>query len=281
MSRQFRSPIQWFGGKYTLAPRLLTLMPPHQTYVEAFGGGASLLLAKEQSPVEVYNDLDSDLVNFFRVLRDPQLFPDFYNRAWLTPYSREEHRFCLEHLNDDSNPAERARRFFVLARWSFSGLIGSTFAFSIAGSRNGIAEKASAFRGVLCALPLICERLAGVAVECRDWRGILDLYDRPETFFYLDPPYVPETRRGGSYRCELSTKDHEDLVGALQAIKGKVMLSGYPSSLYDSLGWRRLDWEVTCAAAGRTRASGILGPGGAAKQKRTECVWMNYDDPSQ
>lgn len=134
----------------------------------------------------------------------------------------------------------------------------------------------------ICALPLLCERLAGVAIECRDWRDIIKLYDRPETFFYLDPPYLPKTRRTGGYRHELSDPDHQDLVEALNRIQGKVMLSGYPSELYDSLDWRKVEWDVTCAAAGRTRASGLIGKGTVSeKQKRTECVWMNYDPPKQ
>lgn len=274
--RKFRSPIPWLGGKNALAPKLLELMPgEYETYCEVFGGGASLLLAKDPSPVEVYNDLDDDLNNFFRVLRDPALFCDFYNRAWLTPYSRAEHAFCLEHLNDDPSRVERARRFFVLARYSFSGIIGNSFAVSLC-ARAGMADKANAYRNVLCMLPLISERLAGVEMECYDWRRILDIYDRPTTFFYIDPPYKPSTRKSGKYRRELTEEDHVELIKLLREIQGKVMLSGYPSELYDSLGWRCTTFEVTCAAAGRTRASGLQGAGACKEQKRTECVWMNY-----
>jgi DNA adenine methylase len=245
--------------------------------VEAFGGGGSMLLAKEPSPVEVYNDADADLVNFFRVLRDPHLFPDFYNKAWLSPYSREETEFCKRHLHDDPDPVERARRFFVLARFSFAGIPGNSFGLNVTSSSRGMVEKVSAYRNVLCAIPLIADRLSRVEIECRDFRSILTTYDTEHTFFYLDPPYLPETRKSGKYRCEMTEEDHEDLVKLLQCIKGKVMLSGYPSELYDSLGWTRTNWDVTCRAAGRTRASGLQGEGHVkSNQKRTECVWMNY-----
>ncbi|MCE5322155.1 DNA adenine methylase [bacterium] len=277
MSTQLHSPIQWFGGKQLLAKKLLALIPEHHTYVEPFGGGGSLLLTKDPSPVEVYNDLDGDLVNFFRVLRDPAQFADFYQRAWLSPYSREEYSFCKDHLNDNPDPIERARRFFVLARFSFSGVLGNAFGLGVTSSSRGMAEKASAYKNVLCMLPLISERLSRVEIECYDFRRILKIYDTPETFFYLDPPYVPSTRKGGSYRCEMTEEDHRDLVELLRHVTGKVMLSGYPNELYDTLGWDKQEWEVNCKAAGRTRASGLQGEGHVSeRQKRVECVWRNY-----
>lgn len=164
---RLHSPIQWFGGKQSLAPKLLPLIPEHRTYVEPFGGGASLLLIKEPSPVEVYNDLDSDLVNFFRVLRDPQLFTDFYNRAWFSPCSREEHDFCRLHLNEDPDPVERARRFFVLARYSFSGIPGNAFGLNVTSSSRGMVEKVSAYRSILCIMSAIAERISQVPRWCR------------------------------------------------------------------------------------------------------------------
>ena len=190
---RLHSPIQWFGGKQGLAPKLLPLIPEHRTYVEPFGGGASLLLIKEPSPVEVYNDLDSDLVNFFRVLRDPRQFTEFYNRAWLTLFSREEHDFCRLHLNEDPDPVERARRFFVLARFSFSGIIGNSFGTNVTSSSRGMAQHVSSYRSILCIISAIAERLSRIEIEQRDFRRILSMYDTEHTFFYLDPPYVPST----------------------------------------------------------------------------------------
>ena len=271
---RLRSPIPYFGGKAALADRLISLFPEHKTYVEVFGGGGSILFTKEPSSLEVFNDLSGNVINFFRVVRDREgMFPDLYNRACLSPFSREEWRFCKDHLNDDPDPVERARRFFVLARYSFGGMLGAGFALTV--SKPG--GKARAFGSALCMLPAISERLREVEIEMKDFRDVIRLYDSQETFFYFDPPYLPETRRSGGYECEMTLADHKDLVSRLLNIKGKAMLSGYPSELYDSLGWRRVEWETTCAAAGRTKASGLQGTGAAKqKQKRTECVWMNY-----
>lgn len=274
---RLRPPIPWFGGKQSMAGKLLPLFPEHHTYVEVFGGACSLLFAKDPSPVEVYNDLDSDLVNFMRVLRDRNLFPDFYNRACLSPYSREEWLFCRNHLNDDPDPVERARRFFVLARFSFSGLVGNSFGIDITASKRGMVQKASAYQGVLGMLPRLSERMTSVLIENKDFRDIIKVYDSENTFFYLDPPYLPETRKSGAYKCEMTTQDHHDLIDLLWRIKGKAMLSGYPSDLYDSLDWNKREWSVTCNAAGRTKKSGLQGKGAvSALQKRTECAWTNY-----
>lgn len=273
-----RPPIPYFGGKQLMAGKLLPLFPEHRTYVEVFGGAASLLFAKKPSPVEVYNDLDSDLVNFMRVLRDRDgMFPDFYNRACLSPYSRKEWLFCRDHLNDDPNPVERARRFFVLARFSFSGLVGNSFGIDITGSKRGMVQKASAYQGVLGILPRLSERLMSVLIENRDFRDIIRLYDTEQSFFYFDPPYLPETRRSGAYKHEMTEQDHRELVDILKTIRGKVMLSGYPNDLYDSLGWNKREWLVTCHAAGRTGASNLQGIGRVSElQKRTECAWLNF-----
>lgn len=274
---KLRAPINYFGGKQKMAGKLPPLFPEHHTYVEVFGGAASLLFAKPTSPVEIYNDLDSDLVNFMRVLRDPKLFPEFYHRACLSPYSREEWLYCREHLNDDPNPAERARRFFVVARFSFSGRFGNAFGTCVTGSSRGMARPASAYQGVLGILPRLSERMISVLIENRDFRDIIRLYDTENTFFYLDPPYMPETRRSGAYKYEMTAEDHGLLVEMLRGIKGKAMLSGYPNELYDSLGWKKQEWTVPCSAAGTTRASGLQGVGKVSKlQQRTECAWMNY-----
>lgn len=275
---RLKPPIPWFGGKQQLCSKLLPLFPDHHTHVEVFGGAGALLFAKSPSPVEVYNDVYSDLVNFMRVLRDCDgMFPDFYNRACLSPYSREEWLFCRNHLNDDPDPVERARRFFVLARFSFSGKVGESFGINVAASQRGMVLKASSYRSVIDILPRLSERLVSVLVENRDFRDVVRIYDTDDSFFYLDPPYLPETRRRGKYKHEMTTDDHRDLVELLRNIKGKVMLSGYSSDLYDSLGWNKHEWNVQCRAALRTRTSGLQGASALLSlRKRTECVWLNY-----
>jgi site-specific DNA-adenine methylase len=186
-----RSPIYYFGGKGKMVKNLLPLIPPHKIYVEVFGGGASLLFAKKPSPVEVYNDIDSDLVNFFRVLRDPEKFEQFYRKAVLTPYSREEYCFCRETFRECQDDIERAYRFFVTARMSFSGRILHGWSFTVTDSSRGMAGAVSKWLSCLDGLPDIHERLMRVQIEHDDFRKIIPRYDTLETFFYC----LPESER--------------------------------------------------------------------------------------
>lgn len=266
--------------------KLLPLVPKHRIYVEVFGGGASLLLAKEPSLVEVYNDLDAGLVNLFRVIRDPDLFTEFHKRVQLIPYSRGEfnrYRELWWSGQAPADPVENAVAFFVLARQNFGGRFGDSWGMAVSTSSRGMAHMVSAWLSAIDLLPEVAERLLRVQIECLDWRRLLPIYDTADTFFYLDPPYLPSTRKFGQYTHELSESDHEDLVDALLDLKGKALLSGYANPLYAKLeaaGWHRRDFATSCRAIGRTRASGIRGPGSAtAKAPRTETVWANYDLP--
>jgi DNA adenine methylase len=263
-----------------MVAKLLPLLEqyPHRTYVEAFGGGASLLFAKEPSAVEVYNDLDSGLVNLFRVLRDEEQFERFYWLVQLTPCSREEWRDCRERYEQTTDPVERAYRFYVVARQSFSGLWGSSWSMSVTTSRRGMAIATSKWLGTIEGLPEIHARLMRVQIEHDDWRRVLGTYDTPETLFYLDPPYVPETRSNKRYRHEMTIEDHTELVERLLNLQGWAILSGYGHPVYAPLeeAWRRVEWQTSCFAAGRTRASRLQGKGAALqKQPRTEVVWMS------
>jgi len=273
-----RGPVLWFGGKGHLADKIVALFPPHHTYVEPFGGGASVLFAKAPSPVEVYNDLDEGLVNFFRVLRNREQFEEFHRLVSLTPYSRAEYYSCRSTWEECEGPVERAYRWYVVARQAFSGCLGGGWGPAITHSRRGMAGTTAGWLSVIERLPEIAERLLRVQVECQDWRVILERYDRPETLFYLDPPYIHETRKAGEYKHELSDDDHRDLVDILLNIRGMAVLSGYQHPIYGPLenaGWQRHDYEVPCFAAGRTRATGILGNGASLRmQPRIESVWI-------
>jgi len=262
-----------------MVAKLLPLIPKHKIYVEPFGGGANLLIAKEPSLVEVYNDLDEGLVNFFRVLRDKDKFQKFYEQIVLTPYSRKEFYYCRETWQSETDDVMRAVKWFVMARQSFSGDIYGGWSYSIEQSARGMSSAVSKWLNTIEMLPEICERLLRVQIECNDFRKVMETYDTPETFFYLDPPYVPDTRRAGQYRCEMSIDDHKDLVNILLKINGKAMLSGYDNEIYKPLeiaGWQKLSFEVVSSAAGKTRNSNLQGKGSAKKyQKRIECVWLS------
>jgi DNA adenine methylase len=260
-----------------MAARIAPLFPEHRIYVEPFGGGGSLLFRKEPSEIEVYNDLDSGLVNLFRVLRDPEKFGRFYHYISLTPYSREEYLHCRELLDESNDEIVQAYRWYVVARSSFSGIFGSSWGYTVTKSGQGMAGSCSKWMTAIHTLPAIHERLMRVQVEHSDFRSIIKRFDTPDTLFYLDPPYIPDTRKSGGYRHEMTADDHQELVEILLSVQGKAVLSGYNHPIYKPLenaGWTRTDFQTACAAAGRTRATGIQGEGAALRmQPRTESVW--------
>jgi DNA adenine methylase len=262
-----------------MVKNLLPYIPDHRTYVELFGGGASLLIARDPSPIEVYNDLNSGLVNFFRVLRDTKQFKQFQRLATLTPYAREEFDLCKQSWREQDDPVERAHRWFVVARMSFGGNFHS-WGYGVTGSARGMASQVSRWLGAVESLPEISTRLLRVQVENKDAFALIECYDSPETFFYLDPPYVMSTRKGGAYEHELTDESHRRLVKVLKEIKGKALLSGYANPIYRELersGWHRRDWEAICSLSGRTRLNGLLGEGAAKSQRRVESIWFNYE----
>jgi len=249
---KLRSPIPYFGGKYLLSKKLLPLMPPHKIYVEPFGGAGSLLFAKEPSPVEVYNDIDSGLVTLFRVLRDDEKFEKFYKRVLLTPYSREEYYKFLCEWQDEQDEVEKAYKYYICARMTFGGNItkgGWSF------SHNREASKALSFLSMIELLPEIHERMMRVQIEHRDFRDIFRIYDTENTFFYVDPPYIQELRKSGKYRHELDIESHKELVQILLNLKGKSILTCYYHQVYAPLeenNWKRIDVERKTSIPGRT-----------------------------
>ena len=280
----------WFGGKGNLVRRLLKFVPEHEAYLEPFFGAGSLFFAKEPAKIEVINDIDGDLMNFYAVLRDEEKFARFYRLAYLTPYSRGEYNEALRKFRNKEwkDDIERAHLFFVIARQSFAGYFGASWAYHITKIDGEMLGAVKYWLSAIDRLPEIHERLRRVQVECDDWLSVWHRYvpvwkaKGIKTFIYLDPPYMPETRRNGSYRFEFTEGQHEELIEEIKKEKKvKIMLSGSPTQLYEELercGWRKICWNVACHAAGRTRHTGIQGEGATFKkgQRRTECIWMNY-----
>lgn len=264
---RLRSPIGYYGGKFYLVKEILPLIPEHQTYVEVFGGGAQLLFAKPPSPIEIYNDVDSLLVNFFRVLREPELFIRFYQKVIWIPFSREEYKENIENLGKSSDPVENAVNFFIACRQSFSGTF-SGWGFSKTVSRRGMALKTSGYLDIFHILPLIHQRLFPVQIENDDFEKIIERYDTENTFFYCDPPYLTETLKTDSpYKFVFSADDHKRLLDILLKIKGKVLLSGYPSELYKKL---EKVWSVK-------KVERMLSAVTTSHYKQIECLWYNYE----
>lgn len=162
-----------------MTAKLMKLMPRHDYYVEVFGGGASLLFAKPPVKVETYNDLDGSLVEFFRVLRDPQDYERFQRLVEATPYSRAEYYYCRDHWQDSDDRVERVRRWYVAARQSFSGIWGRSWGFVLEASYRGMSGTTSGWLSTIDRLPEIHARLMRVQIECNDWRKVLAIYNTP------------------------------------------------------------------------------------------------------
>ena len=249
----------------------------HSLYGEAFGGGMSMLFAKKPSENEIYNDLDQNLVRFFRLLQNKEKFDQFHWMCMTTPSSREYYNECVDTWRDETDEVIRYHKWYIVTRMSFGGLFGKSKGYAL---EKSMAKR---FKNVVDRLPEIVERIRNVELECETWEKIFDRYDHPNAFWYLDPPYYPETRRAGGYTHELTCDDHVRLIETIQKLEGKVMLSGYANPTYiplEDAGWHRFDWKVQCNAVGRTRFNNLKGKGAVnAAQPRIETAWLSYPPP--
>lgn len=207
----------WFGGKSSphIRNAILAVLPPHGAYIEPFGGGASVLLAKPPAEIEVYNDVDRGLVSFFRCVADAEQFPRFLNRVQSMPFSRELWEECNRTWVAIHDPLEQAARWYYVARCSFSGVFGNAWGAGTNSSSGGMAASVSRWLNALQDLPAIHARMQRVQIECSDWRVVLDRYSGDGWLAYCDPPYVHGARRSGGYAHELQDKDHQELIATL------------------------------------------------------------------
>jgi DNA adenine methylase len=256
----------WYGGKYSHLKFLLPLLPHAKHYCEPFGGSAAVLINREPAPVETYNDLDGELVNFFRVLRDQK--NDLIEKIGLTPFSKEELAHAVADSKENLSDLERARQFFVRARQVRTGLAQTAsvgrWAHCRLTSRAGMAGAVSRWLGSVDGLAEIAQRLLRVQIENAPALEVIERYDSKETLFYCDPPYVHDARGDAhAYAFEMTDADHRDLAEALRNVEGKVALSGYHCDLMDELygDWTTVEYTK--------RAHSV-------KQDRTEVLWVNY-----
>lgn len=270
-----RPPFKYHGAKNYVVPYILPLVPSHETYVEPFCGGASMLLNKPRAPVEVLNDVSLRITRFWRVLRD---HPEELQRLLqLTPYSRNEFDDCEGCVVDtEANDIENARRDFVRWRQSFSGQAQS-FSETIHRVRGkttdpekiGFADVVSAWLSSIdVELPRIATRIRGVQIINRDACEVIEKWDSPDTFHYCDPPYPAEARASPDvYEHEMKDDQHRELSRVLHNCKGKVILSGYDCQLYRDLfaDWIRTEIDLAMHAAG-----------GGVKKRATEVLWQNF-----
>lgn len=256
-----RPVIRYHGGKWKLAPWIISHLPPHRIYVEPFGGAASVLLRKPRVYAEVYNDMDGEVCNLFRVMRDRGQVAELERLLNLTPFSREEFEAAYEVADD---PVERARR--LIAR-SFMGFSSASHnkehrtGFRTKSFRSGTSPAAD-WANYPGHLGQFAERLRGVCIENRPAIELVQSHDQEGILFYVDPPYPRSTRYGDDcYVYEMTDLDHEDLAGVLKSCAGMVVLSGYDCDLYRRLfdGWEmiRKPWFADGA------------------REREECLWIS------
>ncbi len=257
----------WYGGKYSHLKWLLPLLPSCHHYCEPFGGSAAVLLNRPPAAVETYNDIDGEVTNFFRVLRDNA--DELIKAIALTPFSREEFYLALSPDAAQLTPLERARLFFVRARQARTGLAQTAslgrWANCKRTSRAGMSGVVSRWLGSVDDLPDVALRLLRVQIENRPALDVINLYDSQDTLFYCDPPYVHEARGDSkAYAFEMDEEAHTELAKILHKCKGKAAISGYRCTLMDSLyhDWSRYDAPVNNCHS--------------VKQPRQEALWMNY-----
>ena len=272
MTSPTRPALRWHGGKWRLAPWIITHFPPHRIYVEPFGGAASVLIRKARSYAEIYNDLDDEVVGFFRVLRDRTMAAQLQDLLRLTPFARCEFRAAYEPTEDI---IERSRRLIIR---SFMGFGSNAHASAEKGHRStgfrGGAHRSGTtpaidWKNYPDAVIALVERLQGVTIESRPAIEVMAQHDRPDTLHYVDPPYLHQTRAKGNkydlgwrmYRHEMTDEQHAELLEYLRTVQGMVVLSGYASPLYDEMlfDWQRIEKETFADGA----------------RPRIEVLWLN------
>lgn len=256
-----RPALRYHGGKWRLAPWIVSYFPKHRVYVELFGGGGSVLLRKERSYAEIYNDIDGEVVNVFRILQDQNTSRELCRRIYLTPFAREEFSLSYQPAKD---AIEKARKTIIRSFMGFGsdGVNGARNTGFRANSNRSGTTPAHDWANYPDVIATFTERLRGVVIENRDWEEVINQHDTNRTLIYADPPYLHNTRTNSKrYRFEFMDKDHIQLAEKLNKVEGMVIVSGYPSALYSELytGWKVIERKAW--------ADGAL--------ERVEMLWLS------
>jgi DNA adenine methylase len=274
-------PIKYHGGKSYSASWIHSHAPPsvrvdpesgytHRNY--PYAGGLGELWGWECEGVsETINDLDKELINFWSVFTRRRDFEHFFHMASFIPLGQPWFEEAKCRASNADRETVQAVKFFITNRMSRQGL-GRDYTTPTIRTRRGMNEQVSAWLTAVDGLWDFYNRFIRVEVRCMDGCEFIDLYDHARALFYLDPPYMHETRangKGGEYRHEMTVKQHQYLLSTLAGIKGRFMLSGYPSKLYERFaernGWRCARKLIDNKASSKK-----------TKEKKTECLWMNY-----
>jgi DNA adenine methylase len=255
-----RPPIKWVGGKSRLVATILPLIPPHITYVEPFGGAGAVLLAKPPAEVSVWNDLNLELYRMWCWLQSHDT-----SGLALIPFGRNTWR--LGRQNEFG-----AASTYCVQNMCFGGMArGYAVSPQVSNTPKWIAG--------IQQLGALQQAIKKVKFLNRNALEVIQEYDSPETFFYLDPPYLPETTTESTYTCDLTPKQHEELLHVCKQACGKVLISGYDNTLYNKTlaGWSSRQVQIPCGLVARTNSSGLKGAGAVkSTQMRTESLWWNY-----
>lgn len=259
-----KSPVlRWFGGKYRIAPWIVSHFPPHKIYVEPYGGAASVLMRKPASYAEVWNDLNDEVFALFWVLRSEDMHMRLKKSLEHTPFSRREFELAHTYTPD---PIERSRRLIVRSLMGF-GADSACDPTNKTGFRSNTTRSGSTPAHVFVNysehISAFHQRLRGVVIENKDALEIMDSHDTPETLHYLDPPYIQSLRRVGAYSHEMTDEAHAIMLDKALALKGKVIISGYSHEMYSEKlrGWQKAEKSTRSDKAGA----------------RTEILWMNFE----
>lgn len=255
-----KSPIKYYGGKSYMTNIIIDQFPKdYEIYVEGFGGGASVLFQKPQNGIEIYNDLEENVYSLFKVLSDKDMFIRLKERLDISFYSAQLREEYKELLKTDISLEDRAYYFFYVNRSSFNGVGGFSTACLV---RRNMSQSVSSFMGMIDKLPEVHNRLSSVVIEHRDILDLINRYDLPNAFMYLDPPYVMSTRTSGQkYECDMTDEQHEALIERLLSCKCKWLVSGYDNPIYDKLTENSIRLEFWPPHS---------------KVEKPEILWKNY-----
>ncbi len=264
--KKIRPPFKMHGGKYYLAHWLISHFPeeyPDLMYLEPFCGAASTLFNKKHSKEESLNDLDPNIVRIMRVIRDQS--EEFIKCLKKTKYTKDNFEIALGRVEFASD-LDAAVNEFILRRMSRGGL-KKAFAWSNR-QRGGKPGDQNAWDTIIELMPDISDRLSGVFIFNKKATEVIAAYNNKDVLLYVDPPYVHDTRTSPeAYDMEMTQDDHIELANSLKSFKGKVILSGYPSSLYNRLykGWRCEKKKIVNHSSQQK-----------VKELKEEALWLNY-----
>lgn len=257
------SPIKYYGGKSYMTDEIISHFPKnYKVYIEGFGGGASVLFAKDKDKLEIYNDLGENVYSLFKVLSDKELFEQMKEKLDLTFYSADIRKEFIEDLKRNDLPlADRAYKYFYVNRLSFNGVGGFSTTLLV---RRNMSKSVSDYLSSIDGLKEIHNRLSSVIIENRDIFNLIEKYDDENVFFLLDPPYVNDTRSSNTeYEVEMSDDEHGKFVDTVLNGKGKFLICGYEHPIYNKLvenGWNLYKYNSP-----------------NSNSDRIECLWYNYD----